>query len=217
MIKTNIRTALAAGIASGSSVRRRAPWPGGRLAPWVCNKETGGHIASGNFSAAVFTRMSKHERMELFVAGLGADSSLSLHPCYQGYFRCFNEGRYYEAHDVLEHLWLGSRGDANFLFYKGLIQIAGAFVHLQKQYLRPDHAKDGRRLRPACRLFALGLANLEPFLPQHLALDLDALFARCRALVAEIVQGDFLRNPWSPDRAPTLHLIPGCDLPPTGT
>ena len=52
--------------------------------------------------------MNKHARMEAFVAGLETDPALALDPCYQGYFRCFNEGQYYEAHDVLEHLWLGN-------------------------------------------------------------------------------------------------------------
>jgi hypothetical protein len=31
---------------------------------------------------------------------------------------------------VLEHLWLDCR-DSNHLYFKGLIQIAGAFVHLK--------------------------------------------------------------------------------------
>lgn len=149
--------------------------------------------------------MNKHTRMTDFVASLGADPSLALHPCYQGYFRCFNEGRYYEAHDVLEHLWLGPR-DANWAFYKGLIQIAGAFVHLQKQYLRPQHPKDGRRLRPACRLFALGLANLLPYGSRHLALDLSDLERLCAQYVAAIAASDFQRNPWSPEHAPQLAL-----------
>src|SRR4051794_18307019 len=29
---------------------------------------------------------------------------------YLGYFACFNEGLYYEAHDVLEEMWLPNRG-----------------------------------------------------------------------------------------------------------
>jgi hypothetical protein len=150
--------------------------------------------------------MNKHERMSAFVAELGADPDLSLHPCYQGYFRCFNEGRYYEAHDVLEHLWLGARGEADARFYKGLIQIAGAFVHLQKQYLRPEHPKDGKRLRPAWRLFELGMRNLDPFRPHHLSLDVDALDALCGGLANRILVSDFTRNPWSPESAPHIGL-----------
>ena len=149
--------------------------------------------------------MNKHARISSFVAGLGGDPGLAVHPCYQGYFKCFNETRYYEAHDVLEHLWLqGGRTDPEHAFYKGLIQLAGAFVHLRKQHARPDHAKDGRRLRPAVRLFALAVANLTPYGPRHLGLDIDAVLALCAAQVAAIVASDFTQNPWSPEIAPRL-------------
>lgn len=73
---------------------------------------------------------------------------------YHGYFACFNEGLYYEAHDVLEELWLANRGAAADHFYKGLIQLAGAFVHLQKN-----------RLGPANALFNLAKANLRKYPP----------------------------------------------------
>src|SRR5213082_2572941 len=110
--------------------------------------------------------MKKADRITQFVEQLGPSSSPSgtaLDPHYLGFFTCFNEQRYYEAHDVLEHVWLQCRGDENHAYFKGLIQIAGAFVHLQKQFLRPLHPKDGRRLRPAVRLFQLGMKNIEPF------------------------------------------------------
>jgi GNAT superfamily N-acetyltransferase/predicted metal-dependent hydrolase len=73
-------------------------------------------------------------------------------PHYLGYFACFNDGLYYEAHDVLEEMWLPSRGQPADHFYKGLIQLAGAFVHLQKNRLGPSNA-----------LFNLARANLEKF------------------------------------------------------
>ncbi len=130
--------------------------------------------------------MNKSERIAAFVDSLatGGDPAAtagerSRHPCYLGYFRLFNAGRYYEAHDVLEHLWLGVRGDPDFLFFKGLIQVAGAFVHLQKQHDFPAHAKHGRRLRPAARLFALAEGNLSRFPARHLGLDVAALRALC--------------------------------------
>ena len=46
-------------------------------------------------------------------------------------------------------------------FYKGLIQLAGAFVHLQKN-----------RLRPSAALFKLAQANLVQFPAFHEQLDL---------------------------------------------
>lgn len=149
--------------------------------------------------------LKKADRMETFVAALGSDPALALHPCYQGYFACFNEGRYYEAHDVLEHLWLQEdSGGANHAFYKGLIQLAGAFVHLRQQYEHPTHVKHGRRLRPAARLFALASANLDLYEPTHLGLDVHAVRGLCARQIALLVGADFTRNPWSPGAAPRL-------------
>jgi predicted metal-dependent hydrolase len=149
--------------------------------------------------------MNKHARMEAFVATL--DAGAGDDACYLGFFECFNEARYYEAHDVLEHLWLGNgRGHPDHAFYKGLIQMAGGFVHLQKQAARPDHPKDGRRLRPAARLFALAIANLTPYGPRHLGLDVAAVRALCEAQIAALETSDFRLNPWQPRALPHLEL-----------
>ncbi|MDD5199311.1 MAG: DUF309 domain-containing protein [Terrimicrobiaceae bacterium] len=152
--------------------------------------------------------MKKFDRMETFVAALHAGGPSGLHPCYAGYFTCFNRGDYYEAHDVLEHLWLQC-GDANAPFYQGLIQLAGGFVHLRKQHLRPDHPKDAARLAPASRLFDLAAANLAPFAPRHLHLDVDAALALAGGVASEIRASHFQKNPWSPDALP--RLLPEAD------
>jgi len=83
--------------------------------------------------------MSKGERISRFVAELGAgdvdpnQSDIAKHPFYRAFFHCWNEQHYYEAHDVLEQLWLRTKSsDAD--YFKGLIQAAGAFVHLQKRF-----------------------------------------------------------------------------------
>jgi len=150
--------------------------------------------------------MKKNDRITAFVQQLGADPALALDPRYQGYFTCFNERQYYEAHDVLENLWL-ERRDEHYLFFKGLIQVAGGFVHLQKQYVHPTHPKHGRRLRPAARLFQLAMKNLAPFAPRHLHLDVSALLRLCERQVEEIVAGEYERNPWDPAHAPQLQLL----------
>src|SRR5271167_2014724 len=118
--------------------------------------------------------MKKSDRITTFVAQMEAHPDLPLDPHYLGYFKCFNDQLYYEAHDVLEHLWLKKK-DENYHYFKGLIQVAGAFVHLQKKHLRPTHAKDGRRLRPASRLFKLAMHNLESYQPHYMHLDVEAL------------------------------------------
>ena len=149
--------------------------------------------------------MKKSDRISTYLETLGGESAPGSDPHYTGFFTCFNRGEYYEAHDVLEQLWLRTEGPDH-AFFKGLIQIAGAFVHLQKQHLRPDHPKDGRRLRPAARLFALGVKNIAPFAPAHHRLDIAALIALCESHAAELTRADFTRNPWSPGHLPHLAL-----------
>lgn len=148
--------------------------------------------------------MKKGERIEAFVQGLSLGSGAQPE-CYLAYFECFNAGDYYEAHDVLEHLWLEETGP-DYSFYKGLIQIAGAFVHLRKQFERPQHPKDGRRLRPAVRLFDLGMQNILAFAPTHRDLDIDQVLAVCGQYRDAVVSSGFRSNPWSPENRP--HIQP---------
>jgi predicted metal-dependent hydrolase len=155
--------------------------------------------------------MSKGERISRFVAELaGGDvapgqTDAAKPPFYRAFFRCWNEQRYYEAHDVLEQLWL--RTDSNDAdFFKGLIQAAGAFVHLQKQFEHPSHPKHSQRLRPAVRLFLLAEKNLSVFRPRHHGLDVEALCQLLRAYVDKIVASNYRTNPWSPSVAPKLEL-----------
>src|SRR5262245_50935296 len=85
-------------------------------------------------------------------------------PHYVGYFDLFNRGLFYEAHDVLENLWLPRRKQPDGDFYKGLIQLAGAFVHLQKS-----------RLQPAAALFKLALNNVQKYGTVRESLDLRSV------------------------------------------
>lgn len=152
--------------------------------------------------------MKKSARIETLLTGLETGpggNGVAYDPCYVGWFTCFNAGSYYEAHDVLEHLWLQTR-DTNHAFFKGLIQVAGAFVHLRKQFERPWHPKDATRLRPAVRLFALAGTNLAPYRPLHLRLDVASVCTLCETLAAAIEASEFSRNPWDPARAPRIEL-----------
>ena len=119
----------------------------------------------------------------------------------------WNAQKYYEAHDVLEQLWLVEKNAELARFYQALIQAAGAFVHLQKNFQQPSHAKHGRRLRPATRLFALALRNLEDLPNEFRALDLVRVREMLMRYRDEIIAVDFKRNPWSPESAPQLELL----------
>ena len=156
--------------------------------------------------------MSKGERISQFVAGLSVEDvdsdprDIVKHPFYRAFFHCWNEKRYYEAHDVLEQLWLKTKSpDAD--YFKGLIQAAGAFVHLQKHFEYPRHAKHSRRLSPAVRLFRLAERNLSRFAPRHHGLDIAAFCQLLGEFADQIVASDYKTNPWSPETAPKLKLL----------
>ena len=155
--------------------------------------------------------MNKRERISQWLTESAVDDVNAAHtevernPYYLAFFSCWNEQRYYEAHDVLEQLWLNTKSpDAD--FFKGLIQAAGAFVHLQKHFEHPLHAKHSRRLPPAVRLFRLAEKNLSSFAPWHHALDVAALCQLLSRYADEIVASDYTTNPWSPETAPKLQL-----------
>ncbi len=114
---------------------------------------------------------------------------------YAGFFRCFNAQLYYEAHDVLEEVWLPLRGQAQAKFYQGLIQMAGGFVHLQKG-----------RLGPASRLFALALRNFEAYPSRQAGIDLDAVRQLCREHRDAVIASGETLNPWSQDNPPQLAM-----------
>ena len=162
--------------------------------------------------------MNKSERIELIVGALGfshdEDSEhlrdrARFDPCYLGYFECFNTQRYYEAHDVLEHLWLKDGREApDYAFYKGLIQLAGALVHLKLQRAHPLHPKHGKRLAPARRLLLLAQTNLTPYAPHHGGLDLEIPIRLARGY-ADQLAAEAEINPWSPDAAPLLPVPDG--------
>jgi predicted metal-dependent hydrolase len=122
-------------------------------------------------------------------------------PHYCGYFECFNAGLFYEAHDVLEELWLAQRNGPNYAFYKGLIQYAGAFVHLQK------HSERYPRLKPAAALFRLAQTNLRQYPTLHEGLDLNCVLNTAEEWIAKLGAGNYLENPFIKHAPPKLALV----------
>ena len=120
-----------------------------------------------------------------------------LSPHFLGYFECFNRELFYEAHDVLEELWLSVRKGPDDGFYKGLIQLAGAFVHLQKN-----------RLRPAGKLFELSRSYLSAYPPVHHRLDVSQVLALTADWLGRLERSAFAVNPLQAGNAPRISLIP---------
>jgi predicted metal-dependent hydrolase len=115
---------------------------------------------------------------------------------YLAFFECFNQGLYFEAHEVLEKIWLPERNGPKGSIYKGLIQLAGAFVHLQKG-----------RLRPANALFDLASANLTSYQPVHDGLDVKGVLGMIMDWQSALKAAGFTVNPLELRSPPKLELL----------
>jgi len=115
---------------------------------------------------------------------------------YLRFFEFFNQQLFYEAHEVLEALWLPQRHGPDGAFYKGLIQLAGAFVHFRKG-----------RMNPALALLSLARANLEKYGGLHHQLNIPATLTFIDEWRGKIET----TSPGSPrnDQNPWLSLSPG--------
>jgi predicted metal-dependent hydrolase len=135
----------------------------------------------------------KNEKIAAIVERFGGQR---LDPHYLAYFDCFNRQLYFEAHEVLEKIWLPQRQQANGAFYKGLIQFAGAFVHLQKG-----------RLQPAAALLRLARENLRGYPAIHHQLDVSGLIKLIESWLEKLDSGASTSNPLDAPGAPQLALV----------
>ncbi|HEV2148480.1 MAG TPA: DUF309 domain-containing protein, partial [Longimicrobiaceae bacterium] len=86
----------------------------------------------------------------------------------------FGRGEFWESHEVLEAPWRRGRSG----FYKGLILLASAWVHVERGNARGVAAQ----LRKTER-------ELAPYRPAYLGLDVDALLAHAARLAAAVAAG----------------------------
>jgi predicted metal-dependent hydrolase len=108
----------------------------------------------------------------------------------------FNQGLWFEAHEVLERAWLDEPTPLRRL-YQGILQV-GVGLH---------HARRGN-LRGALNLLDRGMSLLAAFEPERLGVDVERLVreagAARRALAAP---GGLERFDWT--AAPRVHLLNG--------
>ena len=124
---------------------------------------------------------------------------------YAAYFHHFNRGDYYEAHDVLESLWLEKGRQAReAAFYQGLIQLAGGFVHLRKHHEHPNHRVHGQRLHPAARLLALAEKNIQPYGQEWEGLETGPVLHLAKETIRRLEAEAFKKNPWEPGKRPKI-------------
>ncbi|HEY8395068.1 MAG TPA: DUF309 domain-containing protein [Thermaerobacter sp.] len=100
------------------------------------------------------------------------------------FLECYQRGRFFESHEVLEKAWLRSRSD----FYRGLIILAAAFVR-----------RDRGTPRGVRRNLLKARRYLEKYRPHYLGIDVERVLAfidRYTRLVADAgdPEGDELRR-----------------------
>ena len=139
--------------------------------------------------------MSVSNKGKRIAAMAGQFRDGKLDPHYTVFFELFNQQKYFEAHEVLEHIWLPDKHGPNGAFFKGLIQLAGAFVHLQKN-----------RPQPAASLFKLALANLEKYPAAHECLNVEITGDLIRHWLDGLERTNFGGNPLTAANAPQLKL-----------
>jgi predicted metal-dependent hydrolase len=83
--------------------------------------------------------------------------------------KAFDEGAFFEAHEILEAFWVGYRGGDRD-FYRGLIQAAVALHHL-----------GAGNPAGAAGVAARARGHLAPYAPRHDDVDVDAILARLAA------------------------------------
>ena len=83
----------------------------------------------------------------------------------------FNSKRFFEAHEVLEDLWIETEGEIKD-FYKGLIQCAVAFVHLE----RGNYRGAKKLYRTSCQYLNRYPSQLEGIDVERLLQEFDRFF-----------------------------------------
>ena len=110
--------------------------------------------------------------------------------------RLFNQRRFYDQHEVIEHEWHAERSHTRVL-YQGIIQIGVGF----------HHALNGN-YPGAIALLTDGTEKVSQFLPTALGIDTERLVRETRACIDQL-QALGARNiaAFEPELIPTIHLI----------
>ena len=90
---------------------------------------------------------------------------------FEKFIQSFDSGQYWEAHEVLEEVWKVDRQD----FYKGLIQVAASWVHLER------NNRSG-----VLKVLPRALRYLEKYPGRHRGWDLGRLISDCRSCLQSV-------------------------------
>ena len=103
-------------------------------------------------------------------------------PRYLAGIELFNEGEFYDCHDVWEDLWTDYRGPDR-AFYQGLIQTAVALYHLTSG-----------NLRGARRMFFSSRGYLAPYPNVHEGIQLERLLQDMHTCFSPVLENTVLQN-----------------------
>lgn len=120
-------------------------------------------------------------------------------PEYGRYFDLFNERDFFEAHEVLEDLWVVETGE-NRNYYKGLIMAAVAILHWQRG-----------NASGAARLHRDAMVYLRAYPARHESFDLGGFRDWMDEAFQPLVRGDSDAPPPAEAALPRLVLSPGSD------
>jgi predicted metal-dependent hydrolase len=101
-------------------------------------------------------------------------NTANYEPRYLAGVLYFNQGDFFEAHEVWEDLWHEATGPDR-RFYQGLIQVAVGLLHYANG-----------NARGALRLYDSSRDYLQPLRPAYLGLDLERLFQEHEACYAPL-------------------------------
>ena len=107
----------------------------------------------------------------------------------------FNQGDYYECHEVIEHAWNDEPAPVRIMF-QGILQIGVACYHINQ-----------KNWRGAMKLLERGMPKIQRFAPACMRINLAKLLTDSEAIRAELLrlgpdwQGEFNRH-----LLPTIHF-----------
>jgi hypothetical protein len=64
----------------------------------------------------------------------------------------------------------------------------------------------GKRLNPAARLLKLAEKNIGPYGEEWEGLETGPVLELAREMIRKLETEDFSKNPWGPERKPTIQL-----------
>jgi predicted metal-dependent hydrolase len=108
----------------------------------------------------------------------------------------FNQGEYFECHEVIEHAWNEEASPVR-IMYQGILQIGVACYHMKQ-----------KNWRGAMKLLERGIPKIKRFAPDCMGIDLAKLLADAEAIQQELArlglewQGEFNETLW-----PTIQFI----------